>query len=51
MGERQPDGREPAFEICPYQPNHSHHYLAHLDGEQGVVAGLKGHGDEHRKFL
>ena len=33
-------------EICPYQPNHSHHYLAHLDGEQGVVAGLKGHGDE-----
>ena len=33
-------------EICPYRPNYSHHYLAHLDGEQGVVASLKGHGDE-----
>lgn len=34
------------IEICPYRRNYSHHYLAHLDGERGVVEGVKGHGED-----
>lgn len=31
-------------EICPFASGNSHHYLAHMDGEKGVVEGLQGHG-------
>jgi hypothetical protein len=33
-------------EICPYGEKHAHHYLAHLDGERGVIKCLKGHGQD-----
>jgi hypothetical protein len=26
-------------EICPFRNKRSHHYIAHLDGEQGVIEG------------
>ena len=31
-------------EVCPYMGMNAYHYLAHIDGERGVVLGTKNHG-------
>lgn len=33
-------------EVCAYRPNASFHYLGALDGCQGVVSQIKGHGQK-----
>jgi hypothetical protein len=39
-------GKGTTVEICPFRANYSHHYIAHLDGEQGVVEDIKGDGED-----